>query len=159
MEAVVTGCTGFIGSHLTDRLLKEGYKVVGIDCFIDYYSRDIKEKNITTALGHKKFEFIEEDLLHIDNYPDTDYVFHQAAQAGVRDSWGKSFEIYTRNNLEATQKLLEFYKEHKIKKFVFASSSSVYGDSELPMKEDSFLKPISPYGVTKLAAENLCYLY
>jgi nucleoside-diphosphate-sugar epimerase len=88
-----------------------------------------------------------------------DYVFHEAAQAGVRASWGKSFEIYTRNNIEATQKLLEFYKDNRIKKFVFASSSSVYGDAELPMRENSMLKPVSPYGVTKLAAENLCYLY
>jgi UDP-glucose 4-epimerase len=92
-------------------------------------------------------------------FPAVDYVFHQAAQAGVRASWGKSFEIYTRNNIEATQKLLEFYKDFAIKKFVYASSSSVYGDAELPMKEDSLLKPVSPYGVTKLAGENLCYLY
>jgi UDP-glucose 4-epimerase len=92
-------------------------------------------------------------------FPDADYVFHLAAQAGVRASWGKDFEIYIRDNVLATQKLLEFYKQKRIKKFVFASSSSVYGDAELPMKEDSVLKPVSPYGVTKLAAENLCYLY
>jgi nucleoside-diphosphate-sugar epimerase len=95
----------------------------------------------------------------LEEFPKVDYVFHEAAQAGVRASWGKSFEIYTRNNIEATQKLLEFYKNKRIKKFVFASSSSVYGDAELPMKEDSLLKPVSPYGVTKLAGENLCYLY
>ena len=95
----------------------------------------------------------------MDKYPEVDFVFHLAAQAGVRASWGKSFEIYTRNNVEATQKLLEFYKDLNIKKFVYASSSSVYGDAELPMKEDSLLKPVSPYGVTKLAGENLCYLY
>ena len=88
-----------------------------------------------------------------------DYVFHLAAQAGVRASWGKSFEIYTRNNIEATQRLLESYKDMKIKKFVYASSSSVYGDAELPMRENSLLKPVSPYGVTKLAGEHLCYLY
>jgi len=174
MRILVTGCAGFIGSHLVDKLLEQGYKVVGMDCFTDYYHREIKEKNIENALKnlslkkkalpkkyHKnaKFELIEEDIMNMDNFPEVDYVFHLAAQAGVRASWGKSFEIYTRNNIEATQKLLEFYKDRKIKKFVYASSSSVYGDAELPMRENSLLKPVSPYGVTKLAGENLCYLY
>jgi len=95
----------------------------------------------------------------MDGFPEVDYVFHLAAQAGVRASWGKSFEIYTRNNIEATQKLLEFYKYQDIQKFAYSSSSSVYGDADLPMKENSLLKPISPYGASKLAAENLCYLY
>ena len=159
MKALVTGCAGFIGSHLVDKLLKQGFEVIGIDCFTDYYSREVKEANISNALKNKNFEFIEEDILDMEKFPEVDYIFHLAAQAGVRASWGKSFEIYTRNNIEATQKLLEFYKERKIKKFVYASSSSVYGDAELPMKEDSLLKPVSPYGVTKLAGENLCYLY
>ena len=159
MKALVTGCAGFIGSHLVDKLLEQGYEVIGIDCITDYYPREIKEENIAIALEHKDFEFIEEDILEIDQFPSVDYVFHLAAQAGVRASWGSSFEIYTRNNIEATQKLLEFYKDRKLKKFVFASSSSVYGDAELPMREDSLLKPVSPYGVTKLAGENLCYLY
>ncbi len=159
MKALVTGCAGFIGSYLVDKLLEQAYEVVGIDCFTDYYSKEIKEANISNALNRKNFEFIEEDILSLKEYPEVDYVFHEAAQAGVRASWGKSFEIYTRNNIEATQKLLEFYKDREIKKIVFASSSSVYGDAELPMKEDSLLKPVSPYGVTKLAAENLCYLY
>ena len=159
MKALVTGCAGFIGSHLEDRLLEQGYEVVGIDCFTDYYSRNIKEANLSNALNYNNFKFIEEDILEMDKYPEVDYVFHEAAQAGVRASWGRSFEIYTRNNIEATQKLLEFYKDLSIKKFVYASSSSVYGDAELPMREDSLLKPVSPYGVTKLAGENLCYLY
>ncbi len=159
MKALVTGCAGFIGSHLTERLLSEGYEVIGIDCFMDYYAKVIKEQNISTALKNKNFKLIEEDILNMAEYPEVDYVFHEAAQAGVRASWGKSFEIYTRNNIEATQKLLEFYKNLKIKKFIYASSSSVYGDAELPMKEDSLLKPVSPYGVTKLAGEYLCYLY
>jgi UDP-glucose 4-epimerase len=133
--------------------------VIGIDCFTDYYSRGIKEANISNALKNKNFKLIEEDILNMEKFPEVDYVFHQAAQAGVRASWGKSFEIYTRNNIEATQRLLEFYKDSSIKKFVYASSSSVYGDAELPMREDSLLKPVSPYGVTKLAGENLCYLY
>ncbi len=159
MKALVTGCAGFIGSHLTDRLLKEGFQVIGIDRFADYYAREIKEKNISGALTNKAFDLIEQDILETENFPEVDYVFHQAAQAGVRGSWGKSFEIYTRDNIQSTQRLLEFYKDRKIKKFVYASSSSVYGDVDLPMRETSILKPFSPYGVTKLAAENLCYLY
>ena len=159
MKTLVTGCAGFIGSHLVDKLLDSDYEVIGIDCFTDYYSREIKEANISNALKNKSFEFIEKDILNIDKFPEVDYVFHEAAQAGVRASWGKSFEIYTRNNIEVTQRLLEFYKDSAIKKFVYASSSSVYGDAELPMREDSLLKPVSSYGVTKLAGENLCYLY
>jgi len=159
VKALVTGCAGFIGSHLVDKLLDLGYEIIGMDCFTDYYPREIKEANISNALNNKNFKLIEEDILNMDNYPEGDCVFHLAAQAGVRASWGKSFEIYTRNNVQATQKLLEFYKVSNIKKFVYASSSSVYGDAELPMKEDSLLKPVSPYGVTKLAGENLCYLY
>jgi UDP-glucose 4-epimerase len=159
MKALVTGCAGFIGSHLVDKLLELDYKVIGIDCLTDYYPRAVKEDNIAIVLEHKDFEFIDKDILEISKFPGVDYVFHLAAQAGVRASWGRSFEIYTRNNIEATQKLLESYKDRKIKKFVFASSSSVYGDAELPMKENSLLKPVSPYGVTKLAGENLCYLY
>jgi len=159
MKALVTGCAGFIGSHLVDKLLEQGYEVIGIDCFTDYYPREIKEANISNALDYNNFKLIEEDILEMHKFPEVDYVFHEAAQAGVRASWGKSFEIYTRNNIEATQRLLEFYKDREIKKFVYASSSSVYGDAELPMKENSLLKPVSPYGVTKLAGENLCYLY
>ncbi len=159
MKALVTGCAGFIGSHLTERLLKEGFQVIGIDRFADYYAREIKEKNIAGALAHQGFSMIEKDILKMEEFPEVDYIFHQAAQAGVRGSWGKSFEIYTRDNIQSTQRLLEFYKDRKIKKFVYASSSSVYGDADLPMMENSILKPYSPYGVTKLAAENLCYLY
>ena len=159
MKALVTGCAGFIGSNLTDRLLDLGCEVIGIDCFTDYYSRTIKEANLSNALKDSNFKLREDDILHTYKFPEVDYVFHLAAQAGVRASWGKSFEIYTKNNIEATQKLLEYYKDINIKKFVYSSSSSVYGDAKLPMKEDSLLKPISPYGASKLAAEHLCYLY
>jgi len=158
-KVLVTGCAGFIGSPLVDKLLESDYGVTGVDCFTDYYHREIKEANISNALKNNNFEFMEEDILNIEKFPEVDYVFHLAAQAGVRTSWGKNFEIYTKNNIEATQKLLEFYKDRVIKKFVYASSSSVYGNAELPMREDSLLKPVSPYGVTKLAGENLCYLY
>jgi len=143
MKTLVTGCAGFIGSHLSERLLKEEFEVIGIDCFADYYQRGIKEANIANSLNHKNFEFIEEDILDMEEFPDVDYIFHEAAQAGVRASWGKSFDRYTKNNIGATQKLLEFYKDKRIKKFVFASSSSVYGDAELPMRENSLLKPVS----------------
>jgi len=159
MKCLVTGCAGFIGSHITDRLLSEGHDVIGIDCFTDYYSRSIKEVNISEALKHSRFTFLERDILEMDTFPETDYVFHQAAQAGVRASWGSEFLIYTRNNIEVTQKLLEYYKDKDLKKFVYASSSSVYGNVPLPMKEDMRLQPVSPYGVTKLAAEHLCTLY
>jgi len=160
MRALVTGYAGFIGSHLTDRLLEQGYKVVGIDCFTDYYARELKEANIANALNHQNFQFLEQDILRFSEFPEVDVVFHQAAQAGVRASWGKSFEIYTRNNIESTQKLLEWYKGKNIKRFVYASSSSVYGDAvDLPLKENARVQPVSPYGVTKLAAEHLCHLY
>jgi len=159
MKALVTGCAGFIGSHLTDRLLADGYEVTGIDCFTDYYARSIKEDNISDARKNPRFTFIEKDIMEMDAFPEVNYVFHEAAQAGVRTSWGSSFSIYTENNIEATQRLLEWYKDKSLTKFVFASSSSVYGDAPLPMREDMRPQPISPYGVTKLAAEYLCYLY
>jgi nucleoside-diphosphate-sugar epimerase len=159
MRALVTGCAGFIGSNLTDRLLQDGYDVTGIDCFTDYYPRKIKEENISSALRSGHFTLVEKDILAIDEFPEVDVVFHQAAQAGVRASWGKSFRTYTRDNIETTQRLLEWYKDKPISKFVYASSSSIYGDAPLPMNIEARPQPISPYGVTKLAAEHLCYLY
>jgi nucleoside-diphosphate-sugar epimerase len=163
MKAVVTGAAGFIGSHLSEKLLSEGYEVIGVDSFLDYYPRWIKEMNLSRLRESKSFQLIEENILEID-WPGVlagvDLVFHLAAQAGVRASWSKNFIVYTRNNIEATQLLLEASKLFKLKKFVFASTSSVYGDiEEIPMKEESILKPISPYGVTKVAAEDLCHLY
>jgi UDP-glucose 4-epimerase len=160
---LVTGAAGFIGSHLAERLVSEGYHVIGVDCFTDYYSREIKERNLQAFLDASNFDFFEFDLLEIDLtelLQGVDYVFHEAAQAGVRASWGADFEIYTRNNVLATQRLLEAAKETKLEKFVYASSSSVYGDAEsYPTSEDMTPKPISPYGVTKLAGEHLCMLY
>ena len=159
MRALVTGCAGFIGSTLTDRLLRDGYEIIGIDWFSDYYVRGLKEQNLSSAMKHPRFTLLEEDILDMDTFPSVDYAFHLAAQAGVRASWGQSFDIYTRDNIQATQRLLEFYKSQKIRKFVYSSSSSVYGDVELPMREDRMVQPVSPYGVTKLAAEHLCSLY
>jgi UDP-glucose 4-epimerase len=163
MKSLVTGCAGFIGSHLVERLLREGHEVVGIDSFTDYYAREIKEANMRGFIKDDNFHFIEEDINRLDLSEilcNVDYIFHQAAQAGVRASWGESFRHYTDNNILATQALLEAAKDAEIKRFVYASSSSVYGDAEkLPMRESDVPKPVSPYGVTKLAGEHLCYLY
>nr|HID57661.1 NAD-dependent epimerase/dehydratase family protein [Desulfobacterales bacterium] len=163
MKCLVTGVAGFIGSHLAKRLLDEGCVVVGIDNFMDYYSRKIKEANISGLRRKSNFEFLEADLLKVEMMQileGVDVIFHQSAQAGVRASWRENFKTYSDNNILATQMLLEACIERPIKKFVFASSSSVYGDTDdLPMRESSRPCPVSPYGVSKLAAEHLCYLY
>jgi UDP-glucose 4-epimerase len=163
MVSVVTGVAGFIGSHLAERLIEEGHEVVGIDCFTDYYARAKKESNVAKLLTVPGFRFIEGNLLNYelrDLLKGVNYIFHQAAQAGVRSSWGDEFEIYTNLNVLATQRLLEACKALSIEKFVYASSSSVYGDSEeFPIREETALRPVSPYGVTKLAGEHLCASY
>ncbi len=164
MKALVTGAAGFIGSTLAERLLADGADVVGIDCFTDYYPRPIKERNISVALKHPKYRFVESRIQDADLpalLNDRTHVFHLAAQAGVRKSWGRDFAIYTVNNIEATQALLEAAcGMPALERFVYSSSSSVYGDLvALPMREDALPQPVSPYGVSKLAAEQLCYLY
>jgi UDP-glucose 4-epimerase len=164
MKCLVTGAAGFVGSHLAERLLRDGHEVIGIDCFVPYYPRWIKEKNMAGFLPHPQFRFIEANLLDIDLSEllseDIECIFHQAAQAGVRASWGKEFADYTTLNILGTQQLLEAARSHALRKFVYASSSSVYGDvTTLPMREAALPKPLSPYGVSKLAAEHLCYLY
>ena len=163
MKALVTGAAGFIGSHLSEYLVKKGFQVVGIDNFMDYYPRSIKEANIVDLRRDKNFQFVEANLIEVDFgklLKGIDVVFHQSAQAGVRASWGKTFKIYCDNNILATQMLLEACRESPVKKFVYASSSSVYGDTkDLPMRESSLPCPVSPYGVSKLAAEHLCFLY
>jgi len=163
MKSLITGVAGFIGSHLAEKLLTEGHDVVGIDNFLDNYPRRFKEKNVAALAGRPRFEFVTQDLLKVDLKKllnDVSWVFHLAGQPGVRSSWGTEFSRYTENNIRATQLLLEAAKDLKLQKFVYASTSSVYGDTaDLPMREDGGTRPISPYGTTKLAAEHLCYLY
>jgi nucleoside-diphosphate-sugar epimerase len=163
MRALVTGAAGFIGSHLCERLLSEGAEVVGLDCFTDYYPRDQKERNLSTVRNARRFRLVEAAIGGADLdvlLQGVSHVFHLAAQAGVRKSWGRDFRVYTINNIEATQLLLEACVGKPVERFVYASSSSVYGDdAELPMREAAPSHPVSPYGVTKLAAEQLCALY
>lgn len=163
MRCLVSGVAGFIGSHLAERLVRDGQEVIGIDCFLDYYPREVKEENLAGLKKSPNFHFLEANLLELDLpalVQKTDFIFHLAAQAGVRASWGESFSIYTENNIRATQRLLESCKGQKVSKFILASSSSVYGDAEeMPTSENSAPKPVSPYGLSKLACEHLCYLY
>lgn len=164
MKALVTGVAGFIGSTLAERLTADGVEVVGIDCFTDYYPRPIKERNLSALRSHRGFTFVESRIQDADLaslLADRTHVFHLAAQAGVRKSWGRDFAIYTVNNIEATQVLLEAAcRAPHLERLVYASSSSVYGDNvDMPMREDALPQPVSPYGVSKLAAEQLCYLY
>lgn len=160
---LVTGCAGFIGSNLCQALLSKGEKVIGIDCLTDFYALERKQANLSTLISSPDFQWIRDDLYTM-NIPsvleDVDRVFHLAARAGVRSSWGESFDHYIRENLGATQRILEACQTVGIKRFVNASSSSVYGNTpDLPAREDSRLCPASPYGVTKLAAEKLCDVY
>ncbi len=162
-RAVVTGAAGFIGSHLCDRLLELEHKVVGIDSFADYYARALKEQNLESLRAHPDFTFEELDLVDADLRPvlrGANVVYHLAGRPGVRPSWGEQFDSYLRDNVLATQRLLESLKEIPVDRLVFAGSSSVYGDAEMfPTKETALPRPVSPYGVTKLAAEHLTLLY
>jgi nucleoside-diphosphate-sugar epimerase len=163
LKALVTGAAGFIASHLSGQLLDRGAEVIGIDCFADYYPRPIKEANLEALGSRPGFSFIESTIqgADLDRLLDgVTHVFHLAAQAGVRKSWGHDFQVYTTNNIEATQVLLEACVGKPLHRLVYASSSSVYGDAAtIPMREDAVPHPLSPYGVTKLAAEHLCHLY
>lgn len=161
---IVTGAAGFIGSHLAEALLKRGEQVIGVDEFNDYYDPILKRQNIGHLQKFPQFKLIEGNIQFLDwklLLKDVDVVYHQAAQAGVRASWGEGFRAYTERNISSTQVMLEAVKEAKnLKRLVYASTSSVYGDAEtLPTSEQICPKPVSPYGITKLAAERLCGLY
>ncbi|MBK5255624.1 MAG: GDP-mannose 4,6-dehydratase [Vicinamibacteria bacterium] len=164
MRFVVTGAGGFIGSHLCDRLLEAGHDVVGIDGYVPFYAREIKERNIAKAVTSKRFLLHETLIEKADELESllkgADAIYHLAAQAGVRASWGDDFAGYVAHNILGTQRLLEAAVNAKVPRLVYASSSSVYGDvNELPLRESMALAPVSPYGVTKLAAEHLVHLY
>lgn len=160
---LVTGAAGFVGSHLCERLVADGHDVVGVDCFTDYYAREIKEANLERLFQDERFSLREIDLSRAPLDPileGVEVVYHLAAQAGVRGSFGDSFETYVRNNIQATQRLLEAASRRALDAFVYASSSSVYGNAaDYPTREDAPLRPMSPYGVTKQATESIAGVY
>jgi UDP-glucuronate 4-epimerase len=163
VRALVTGCAGFIGSHLSESLLSSGTEVVGVDCFNDNYGRPVKLANLDRVNEWDAFDFVPLDLARgdlDDIVEEVDVIFHLAAEPGVRSSWGTRFATFERNNVLATQHLLEAARKTPELLFVNASSSSVYGHAEqYPTSEETLPRPFSPYGVTKLAAEHLCSLY
>jgi UDP-glucose 4-epimerase len=163
MRALITGCAGFIGSHLTEAFLADGHEVLGVDCFNDNYARDAKLRNLAIARDWDGFEFVPIDLARgavDDLVEETDVICHLAAEPGVRPSWGQRFGAYVRNNVLATQHLLEATKLHPGKRFVYSSSSSIYGEPlTFPTSERTIPAPRSPYGLTKLDGEHLCFIY
>jgi nucleoside-diphosphate-sugar epimerase len=163
MKVLVTGAAGFIGSGLSESLLSDGHEVLGVDCLVPYYDVDAKRANLASAMQSDRFQFMELDLASDDLNPAIDgveVVFHLAAQPGIRTSWDRRFENYVRSNVLASQRLLESCVGRHVTRFVYASSSSVYGNrGAYPAVEDQLPQPYSPYGVTKLAGEHLCGLY
>ena len=163
MRALVTGAAGFIGSTLTDRLLAEGWMVRGVDSFTPYYDPAAKRANVDDLDDVGDFQLCEADLTTAELDPlldGVDVVFHLAGQPGVRLSWAEGFHTYSETNVEVTQRLLEAARGHALQRFVYASSSYVYGDADVvPTDEDQPTRPYSPYGVTKLAGEHLCSAY
>jgi UDP-glucuronate 4-epimerase len=166
MRILLTGAAGFIGSHLTEKLLAEGNEVVGIDNFDPFYPKKIKENNLKVALANPAFRFIQADLCdaafweNLKNGEKFDLIVHLAAKAGVRPSMLDPVS-YNETNVVGTTYVLEFARNNGVKKVVFASSSSVYGiNSNLPWRvEDGDLKPISVYAFSKQSGERLCELY
>lgn len=167
-RVLVTGCAGFLGSTLCDALVGAGHDVLGVDAFSDYYDPALKRENLSGVLGRENFRLVEGDLNDLDLndlLADRQICFHFAAQAGVRASWGAEFDVYLQANIRATQRLLEAIlhlrrEGARFDRLVYSSSSSVYGNQEhYPVVEDAPKRPFSPYGVSKLAAEQLCVLY
>ena len=165
MKALITGAAGFIGSHLTERLLADGWQVTGLDNFDDFYDPQIKRRNIANCLKNKNFRLIEADIRDNTAVDKTiaggiDVIIHLAAKAGVRPSIADP-TLYADVNINGTMVLLEAAKKHNVKKFIFGSSSSVYGNNKkVPFSEDDNVDfPISPYAATKKAGELLCYTY
>lgn len=158
---IVTGAAGFVGSHLSELLIKDGHTVIGMDAFIPYYPRDIKEGNLATLRTLPQFSLHEVDFRTDDLAPlmaDADVIFHSAAQAGLLKSW-TDFDSYMTCNVQATQRLLEAATSlEKLPHFINISTSSTYGRVATG-DETTPLRPVSPYGITKLAAENLCWAY
>jgi UDP-glucuronate 4-epimerase len=163
MTALITGAAGFIGSQLAERLIAEGEAVRGVDRLSDYYDPELKRGNLASLMTEDGFELIEGSINELDPGALLDgvsVVYHLAGQPGVRVSWGREFEVYLEDNVLSTQRLLEAAKQADLGRFVLASSSSIYGDAEhFPTTESERPSPVSPYGVTKLAAEHLCHLY
>jgi UDP-glucose 4-epimerase len=161
--ALVTGCAGFLGAHLSEALLARGWSVVGVDCFSDYYPRSLKERNVAGLRGALGFQLRELDLAEdeIAGLLDgIDVVFHLAAQPGVRGSFGAGLDTYLARNVRATQRLLAQAAYADVKSFVYASSSSIYGDQpRYPVTEDAAPAPVSPYGATKVMTEQLAGAY
>jgi nucleoside-diphosphate-sugar epimerase len=163
MRALVTGCAGFIGSHLAERLVGDGVEVLGVDCFTDFYARSIKEHNLERLRDEPLFTLRELDLGYrrvAGLLEGIDVVYHLAGQPGVRQSFGGGFKTYVRNNIQATQRLLEEASRRPVERFVYASSSSVYGDAPTyPTAETASPAPVSPYAMSKLATEEIANVY
>jgi nucleoside-diphosphate-sugar epimerase len=158
-RVLVTGCAGFLGSHLVEALVAAGHSVLGVDCFTDYYARTVKEANIASLRDARSFRFVEADLACAPLEPlldGVDVIFHLAAQPGVRNSFGPGLTTYLQHNVEASRRLLEAVSGRELRAFVYASSSSVYGEQEVyPAAESAPLRPVSPYGATKVITEQL----
>lgn len=164
MKIVVTGAAGFIGSHLCERLLQdEQVEVIGLDAFVPSASPVwMRESNLHGLLRHPRFTLVKQDLRSVSweqLLPKVEIVLHLAGMPGVRSSWGEDFKAYITHNIAATQRLLEGCKRYNIRKFIYASTSSVYGQKTGPVAESAGVEPLSPYGVSKLTGEHLCKVY